>query len=238
MLATGGGCSAVPESVELQTVFVDAGRLRPNLTDASSDSATEGPDAAAPLAGNARDGGLPDAAGAVDASGDLENEDEDGGQATGRLDDCLEVSEGQRVVTGQLTQASPRWLPIQVPAACPATAVLDVEVAYRGYRLCAAPRERRLELILRGADMLEPSSDALADPLLVVYPAGHEHQRLPFGCLAASDDGDFDGRKSDSARIAEIAVAAGEALSIVASSAQPPAQRGVGRFELQVELSQ
>lgn len=149
--------------------------------------------------------------------------------------DCLTLEPGDDAMFMADLSADKRWFRIDPENGCPAAVVTADDVAYASYVLCPFERDRTLEIIMRGADMLSmPPPDAVADPMLAVYPDEEQAHDDPFACLAANDDGVFDGLLSNSARIEGLIVPAGERVVVLATSFEPPEQHGVGPYSIEL----
>jgi hypothetical protein len=159
----------------------------------------------------------------------------DSGQLVEPHDGCIALAAGDAVhLDGELDDQH-RWLRIDPENGCPATLVTADDVAFASYVICEANADRVLNVSMLGTDQL-PAGDVetVADPLLVAYADEGALQDDPFDCLAANDDGTFDGFVSNSARIESLALPAGMRLVVVASSMEAPEQHGIGRFAIEL----
>jgi hypothetical protein len=146
---------------------------------------------------------------------------------------CLALEPGDTLSFEDRLTSDRVWRRVDAGASCPVSHVSAYAVAYERYDLCPSDQPRVLEIAMLGADRIEmPPRESVADPMLVVYPDERYLSEDPFACVAINDDGSFDGLTSNSARIDEVAVTAGESLAIIATSHERPDQRGVGLFVL------
>jgi hypothetical protein len=144
---------------------------------------------------------------------------------------CASPAPGEALtIEGELDERT-MWRRIEADG-CPAMRLTAREVAYAVHRVCATEGDVVLDIELLGADQLDISADAIADPMLVVYGEEAELRSDPFDCLAINDDGSFEEGLASSSRIEGLEVASGSSVTIVATSYESPAEHGVGAYRL------